>query len=40
VAGGNLKPETYNLLPSVACRNCGASLGPEHFKRLSAWLFP
>jgi len=32
VAGGTLKPETYNLLPSVACRNCGASLGPEHFK--------
>src|ERR1700687_5629403 len=21
-----------NLLPSVLCRNCGASLGPEHFK--------
>jgi hypothetical protein len=32
VAGKNLQPETYNLLPSVACRNCGASLGPEHFK--------
>ncbi len=41
VAGKNLQPETYNpppsaetynLLPSVACRKCGASLGPEHFK--------
>jgi hypothetical protein len=31
VAGENPTPETYNLLPSVLCRNCGASLGPEHF---------
>jgi hypothetical protein len=28
----NLTPATYNLLPAVLCRNCGASLGPEHFK--------
>jgi hypothetical protein len=26
------KPVTANLLPPVICRNCGASLGPEHFK--------
>src|SRR6202158_2441198 len=43
VAGKNIKPDTYNPLPSasastynlltsVLCRNCGASLGPEHFK--------
>jgi hypothetical protein len=28
----NLPPATYNLLPAVLCRNCGGSLGPEHFK--------
>ncbi len=27
-----LPPATYNLLPPVICRNCGVSLGPEHFK--------
>jgi hypothetical protein len=36
VVGEALTPDTYNpipsLLPSVLCRNCGASLGPEHFK--------
>jgi len=26
-----LPPATNNLLPAVLCRNCGASLGPEHF---------
>jgi hypothetical protein len=25
-------PVTANLLPPVICRNCGAALGPEHFK--------
>jgi hypothetical protein len=28
----NLPPGTHNLLPAVLCRNCGGSLGPEHFK--------
>jgi hypothetical protein len=28
----NLPPATYNLLPPVICKNCGGSLGPEHFK--------
>jgi hypothetical protein len=32
VTGENLTPDTYSLLPSVICRNCGASLGPEHFR--------
>jgi hypothetical protein len=31
-AGETPGPDTDNLLPSVLCRNCGASLGPEHFK--------
>ena len=26
------RPVTPNLLPPVICKNCGASLGPEHFK--------
>jgi hypothetical protein len=32
VAGKNLIPDTDNLLPSVICRDCGAALGPEHFR--------
>jgi hypothetical protein len=28
----NLQPAGYNLLPPVICKNCGGSLGPEHFK--------
>jgi hypothetical protein len=31
-AGAQGKPVTSSLLPPVLCRNCGASLGPEHFK--------
>ena len=29
---GHQSPVTPRLLPPVICRNCGASLGPEHFK--------
>jgi hypothetical protein len=32
ISGEHLTPGTYNLLPSVLCRDCGASLGPEHFR--------
>ena len=31
-AGAQGKPVTPSLLPPVLCKNCGAALGPEHFK--------